>query len=365
MGLNPRSTAPPRSSGQIPGADWDTLIAGADALEVALSDDLRFSAWGDRPLEPTPDWIATLGRASTGEGEPFLRRFGLGVLEDFAALGDGTGQIVVYELADLYLAAREQSRTNLHIDFHALPFREPASGFVYARARWYDPSTASFLTADPFGYQDSSNLYAFAGNDPINRRDPRGEFSVTVPTSTGGPVRDIGLGEVEDTGRALASMAVGFIPILADAVDAEALRTGVDPITGQPLTDLDKIAAAAGIATPIAGAGILRGWKALKSLGKAGRVASKVARKADDVVGVASDVNRGRRAGNMLEQSHHAPIPEMRTPTTSTSPSARSFERPPTSRKPDAPSNKPGPLHDQQFLRRRHPRPHRRWPPPH
>jgi uncharacterized protein RhaS with RHS repeats len=49
------------------------------------------------------------------------------------------------------------------------------TGLVYARARWYDPGTGSFLSPDPLGYRDSSNLYAFAGGDPVNRRDPTGE----------------------------------------------------------------------------------------------------------------------------------------------------------------------------------------------
>jgi RHS repeat-associated protein len=59
-------------------------------------------------------------------------------------------------------------------DIQALPFSEPATGLVYARARWYDPATGSFLTPDPLGYRDSSNLYSFAGGDPVNRRDPTG-----------------------------------------------------------------------------------------------------------------------------------------------------------------------------------------------
>ncbi|HEX6087748.1 MAG TPA: RHS repeat-associated core domain-containing protein, partial [Thermoanaerobaculia bacterium] len=59
--------------------------------------------------------------------------------------------------------------------FQALPFVEPTTGLIYARARWYDPSTGSFLSPDPKGYIDSSNLYAFAGGDPVNRRDPTGE----------------------------------------------------------------------------------------------------------------------------------------------------------------------------------------------
>jgi RHS repeat-associated protein len=59
--------------------------------------------------------------------------------------------------------------------FHAYPFVEPANGKVYARARWYDPQTGTFMSPDPMGYADSSNLYAGFAGDPLNNRDPRGE----------------------------------------------------------------------------------------------------------------------------------------------------------------------------------------------
>lgn len=58
----------------------------------------------------------------------------------------------------------------------AYPFREPATGLVYARARWYDAESGTFLTPDPMGYQDSSNLYAFCANDPVNCSDPLGLY---------------------------------------------------------------------------------------------------------------------------------------------------------------------------------------------
>lgn len=62
-----------------------------------------------------------------------------------------------------------------------LPFREPLTGLVGARARFYDPTTGTFLSPDPLGYADSSNLYSFSDGDPVNRRDPTGlKAAVTV-----------------------------------------------------------------------------------------------------------------------------------------------------------------------------------------
>jgi uncharacterized protein RhaS with RHS repeats len=46
----------------------------------------------------------------------------------------------------------------------------------YVRNRWFDPGTGTFLSPDPMGYVDSSNLYAFTGGDPVNGRDPTGMY---------------------------------------------------------------------------------------------------------------------------------------------------------------------------------------------
>ncbi len=44
----------------------------------------------------------------------------------------------------------------------------------YMRNRWYEPKTGRFLSEDPIGLQGGINPYTFAGNDPINGRDPTG-----------------------------------------------------------------------------------------------------------------------------------------------------------------------------------------------
>ena len=64
--------------------------------------------------------------------------------------------------------------------FKAAPFRDPATGLCFMRDRWYDPETGTFLTPDRSGYRDSSNMYAFGRNDPVNRSDPTGRVAETA-----------------------------------------------------------------------------------------------------------------------------------------------------------------------------------------
>ncbi len=51
------------------------------------------------------------------------------------------------------------------------------SDLYYYRARYYNPASGRFLTADPIGFAGGdTNLYRYVKNNPINRTDPLGLF---------------------------------------------------------------------------------------------------------------------------------------------------------------------------------------------
>jgi RHS repeat-associated protein len=50
----------------------------------------------------------------------------------------------------------------------------PGLDLYYMRARWYEPKSGRFLSEDPIGLEGGVNPYVYAGDDPINGRDPTG-----------------------------------------------------------------------------------------------------------------------------------------------------------------------------------------------
>jgi RHS repeat-associated protein len=51
------------------------------------------------------------------------------------------------------------------------------TGLYYYRNRYYSPEWGRFVSEDPIGMgEGSANLYAYAGNNPMNFNDPHGLF---------------------------------------------------------------------------------------------------------------------------------------------------------------------------------------------
>jgi len=186
-------------------AEWELLAqSGGESLEVAVGKTLRAKAWGNTPVSAAPEWTVKVYGADTTSDYPVITRQSFAdVLAFFNGIPANESKSTnLYGISSLYMAASEESKSKLLFDFHALPFHDPASGIIYARARWYDPATGAFLTPDPMGYRDSSNLYAYSASDPVNGRDPSGEclgddtpckyYLAEIPGFFGGVLKDTG-----------------------------------------------------------------------------------------------------------------------------------------------------------------------------
>lgn len=56
----------------------------------------------------------------------------------------------------------------------------PSADLYIAKKRIMDPKIGAFLSMDSLGYKDSSSLYVYAAQDPINKIDPNGQAVPTI-----------------------------------------------------------------------------------------------------------------------------------------------------------------------------------------
>ncbi len=59
---------------------------------------------------------------------------------------------------------------------------DEGNGIYYMKNRYYDANTGKFIQRDPIGFAGGINLYAYVGNNPVERIDPEG----LLPTDGGG-----------------------------------------------------------------------------------------------------------------------------------------------------------------------------------
>ncbi len=123
-------------------------------------------------------WGPGLAYATDASGTNVLHVYHKDAVGSVWALSDATGQVTdTYQRDPFGVPGARQGTSAQPFGFASEPL-DTETGFVYLRARMYDPETGRFIQRDPFagfaGRPGSLNRYTYVGNNPVNRRDRRG-----------------------------------------------------------------------------------------------------------------------------------------------------------------------------------------------
>jgi len=94
-----------------------------------------------------------------------------------AGLTDASGNLVEQSAYDSFGNSAGSPRTRYGYTGRE---RDPDTGLLYYRARFYDPQVGRFISEDPIGLGGGINQFGYVGNNPQNRVDPSGLYDIDV-----------------------------------------------------------------------------------------------------------------------------------------------------------------------------------------
>lgn len=140
------------------GFTWD--VSGGLALLVMDGTDVYVYGIGNQPVARVD---TTSGATHTLQGDQ---------LGSIRALTDQAGTVVGTYTYDAWGNITDHTGVSSGLGY-AGEYRDEETGFVYLRARHYDPVTGQFLTRDPL-VASTREAYGYTDNTPVNGTDPSG-----------------------------------------------------------------------------------------------------------------------------------------------------------------------------------------------
>jgi RHS repeat-associated protein len=164
-------TSKTRPDGTVTRYTWDRsgglpllLVEAIDAPGTTADRTVRY-LYG-------PGGLVTADVTTPAAGADTIRWYHHDQLGSTRALTDNTGAIIATYAYTPHGEPVAATGATTPIGW-AGEYRDNETGLVYLRARYYDPTTAQFLTRDPIEALTRS-AYGYAGNNPINMIDPSG-----------------------------------------------------------------------------------------------------------------------------------------------------------------------------------------------
>ena len=166
------------------GVRTSKTVNGTTYNYTTLSGKVMRQQWGNKSLEFVyDDGNQPFAMIYKHGSEAELYYYLVNAQGDVAAILDSSGTMVASYNYGAWGSCTVYNSSDAAIgDLNPLRYRsyyyDAETGFYYLQSRYYDPAICRFINADgQLSITDfiDSNLFAYCGNDPVNRTDPTGE----------------------------------------------------------------------------------------------------------------------------------------------------------------------------------------------